>query len=62
MRKLVKEYSNRYASAEKMSDGTFDLYNNVTGEFVRTVKTWRLAKGHLSEKKIYYSAIERRFL
>ena len=61
MRKLVKEYSNRYASVEKMSDGTFDLYNNVTGEFVRTVKTWGLAKGHLSDKNVHYSAIERRF-
>jgi hypothetical protein len=59
MRKLIKEYRNRYASVEKMSDGTFDLYNDVTGEFIRTVRTWREAKGHLSEKQSYYNAIER---
>jgi len=59
MRKLIKQYRNRYASVEKMSDGTFDLYNDVTGEFIRTVKTWREAKGHLSDKQSYYNAIER---
>ncbi len=59
MRKLIKQYRNRYASVEKMSDGTFDLYNDVTGEFIRTVRTWREAKGHLSDKQSYYNAIER---
>jgi|TARA_R100001460_G_scaffold42553_3_gene78708 hypothetical protein len=58
MRTLIKEYSNRFAAAEKMSDGTFDLYNNVTGLFVRTVKTWDEAKGHLSDTYCYYDAIE----
>ena len=58
MRKLIKEYRNRFASVEKMSDGTFDLYNDVTGEFVRTVKTWNEAKGHLSDKHVHYNAIE----
>ena len=41
-----------------MSDGTFDLYNNVTGLFVETVKTWDEAKGHLSDTYAHYDAIE----
>lgn len=57
--KLIKQYRNRFASVEKMSDGTFDLYNDVTGEFVRTVKTWNEAKGHLSDKHVHYNAIEK---
>jgi hypothetical protein len=59
MRKLIKEYRNRFSSVEKMSDGTFDLYNDVTGEFIRTVKTWAEAKAHLSDKHVHYNAIER---
>ena len=41
-----------------MSDGTFDPYNNVTGLFVETVKTWDEAKGHLSDTYAHYDAIE----
>jgi len=44
-----------------MSDGTFDLFNDVTGLFVRTVKTWPEAKGWLSDNWAHYNATERLF-
>lgn len=61
MRTCIKVYRNKFASIEKMSDGTFDLFNDVTGLFVRTVKTWSEAKGWLSDNSAHYNATERLF-
>lgn len=60
-RRTIKEYGNRWHSAERMSDGTFDLFNNVTGEFLRTVNTWDEAKSHISDGRAHYQSTERRF-
>lgn len=56
MKAVIKEYSNPYASVERMSDGTFDLFNDVTGEYEGTVQTWREAQAHLQETQDFYTS------
>ena len=55
----MKTYSNKYASAEKRADGSFDLFNDVTGLYRGNVKTWQEANAFLTEQKQHYSAVER---
>ena len=61
MNEQLETYGNRYASAEKKQDGTFDLFNEVAGMFRGNVKTWGEAKNFLDEQKQHYSIIERKF-
>jgi len=53
---MKDSYSNNFASVEKTVDG-WECFNDVTGLFVKLVKTWQEARAFLIETSQYYQAI-----
>ena len=51
------QYRNRFATIEKF-EGNWELYNDVTGLFVRECDTYDEARTAMVEMAQYYSAIE----
>jgi hypothetical protein len=58
MSKNLKSYKNRYASIDEMENGSWSIYNDVTGLFIREVPTYTEAITAMREMANYYNSVE----
>lgn len=56
----MKSYSNKYASIEQNSDGTWTIFNDVQGLSLKTVPTYKEARTSMIEINQHYSSIARK--
>lgn len=55
---MTAEYSNRYASIEQDKDGSWSLFNDVTGLLIQEHLTYPQARKRMIEIYQHYDAIE----
>ncbi len=54
----LKSYKNRFATIEQQSNGSWDIYNDVSGMFIRNVVSYTEAHTTMVEMAMHYSAIQ----